>query len=147
MTSLLSSSRRSICVSQMLQTLFILVCLPVSSLGFSNSDSITQRFVHRESHVASKCRSHALHLSRRSFNEVLVSRGRLHAPLQNKANRHSRLFYGDQAPLASSILQMTTADSSNEMSNSPKNPFVRVWLWFRQLLARIWVRGVFNFVA
>jgi hypothetical protein len=38
---------------------------------------------------------------------------------------------------------MTTAGSSNDVSNNSNNPFVKVWLWFRKMLAKIWVSGYF----
>ena len=148
MTSLLPSSPRSVCMYTVVQILFILVCLPVSSLGFCRSGSITQQCTYRGNHAIPKYRYYALHLSVRASNEVSTPRGKFDTPLPLQILERGRckLFHNNKATSSTtSRLQMTNVDSSNEISNNSKNPFVRVWLWFRQLFSKIWVRSTWYF--
>ena len=124
-----------------LQIILALALLLTSACGFSASSGINQ-CLRRGRCVSSKIASSELCLSRRPISDNPKSSHIFETPLDMRTSHKSGLFYSNRSKSsAASKLQMATSDDTNDVSNNnnSSNPFVKVWLWFRQLLAKIWV--------
>jgi len=135
-TSRLMFTQRSQCHLRPALQMLAFTYMLVLTNGFNTRNSVSQHV--RSGHfVAPKCPSRALCPSRQDFNRksqgASVSASLFRQRLQQEQRQQ-------QAIGNSYRLQMTTTDSSNDVSNN-RNPFVKVWLWLRKLLAKIWVSG------
>jgi len=110
----------------------------ISTYGFNTCCRTRQQCLRVGGYVSSKYTpSPALYLSRQTGTEILRCTNLFNGPTIRRSEPKSGLFHLRTAQ-SLSTLAMTTADNSNDVSNNSKNPFVKVWLWFRKLLARIW---------
>lgn len=116
-----------------------LTCMLVLTNGFNSGNSVRQNIQSRHC-VVPQCPSRALCPSRQDFNKkshgISVSARLFRKRLQQEQRQQ-------QVAWNSSRLQMTTKGSSNDVSYN-RNPFVKVWLWLRKLLAKIWVSGTYS---
>lgn len=141
-----SQSNDFYCAAATKLQIVVLICLLISSSGFNSWGTNKQ---HRllGSCVVSKHPSCELCLFRSSCNEVLERHYSLPSQLRRREReRQGRLFYM-KTPITtvSSKLPMASTDSSNDVSNDSKNLFIRLWGWFRKLLAKLWVSSRLEF--
>lgn len=128
----------------MLQQILWVACLLATTNGF-NPGSRINKHARSGNTIAPKCSPCALSLTSKSFNEFQANCrtdglcGQRVIPNQLKL-QHQRSPAVRVSRESSCKLMMTTTDSSNNVSNSSSNPFAKVWLWFKRLLAKIWVR-------
>ena len=125
----------------------VLICLLISSSSGFNWCGTNRQHRLLGSYVVSKHPSCELCLSRSSCNEARERHDLMNSQLWRRGGeRQSRLFYVKRPYTVSSKLLMTTTGSSNNVSNDSQNPFVRVWCWFRKLLAKLWVSANLEFM-
>jgi len=122
-----------------------LTCLLMPTDGFNTcSRSICYRQCWRTGSLGvSKCPTGVLNFSKYSLNEI--SKPTISGAAMQERKRGRGLFHAHLTDVSRwSNLQMTTTNSSNDVSTGSNNPFVKVWLWFKKLSSKLWVSEYYS---